>query len=83
LNNSVYNLIHHYIAGTHDTIGGKLSGWHDKQGNIKRGMSEAERNTYDTKITTSAIVPSIPFAVAEFLSAEAWKAISVLIKNSR
>ena len=77
------NLIHHYFASTHDTIGGKLSGLYDKQGNIKRGMSDAERNTYDTKITTSAIVPSIPFAAAEFLSPEVWKAISILIKNSR
>ncbi len=28
------------FAGTHDMIGGKLSGLYDDQGNIKRGMSQ-------------------------------------------
>lgn len=80
---SLPDLLIEAFAGTHDFIGGNRSGLYDKQGNIKRGMSEAERNTYDTKVTTAAIVPSIPFAVAEFLSPEVWKAISILIKNSR
>jgi len=28
------------FGGTHDMIGGKLSGLYDEQGNIKRGMSK-------------------------------------------
>ena len=30
------------FSGTHDMIGGKVSGLYDEQGNIKRGMTDAE-----------------------------------------
>ena len=36
-------------------IGGKLSGLYDEQGNIRRGMSDAERAVYDKVITVGAI----------------------------
>jgi len=67
------------FAGTHDMIGGKLSGLYDDQGNIKRGMSVAERSAYDDVVTRAALLPSAPFAAAQGLPPEVWKAISVLL----
>ena len=64
-------------------IGGKLSGLYDEQGNIKRGMTDAERKIYDNLITTTAIAPSTPFAMAEFLPPQVWQAISVLLKGAK
>jgi filamentous hemagglutinin len=71
------------FSGTHDMIGGKLSGLYDEQGNIKRGMTDLERSTYNNLITTTAIIPSIPFAAAEALPAEVWQAISILLKAAK
>jgi filamentous hemagglutinin len=67
------------FAGSHDMIGGKLSGLYDDQGNIKRGMSATERSTYDDVVTRAALLPSAPFAAAQGLPPEVWKAISVLL----
>lgn len=66
------------FSGTHDMIGGKLSGLYDEQGNIKRGMSDAESKAYDAWASV-AIVPSAPFAMAELLPPEVWKGISILL----
>lgn len=71
------------FSGTHDLIGGKLSGLYDEQGNIKQNMSDAERKIYDNLITTTAILPSAPFAAAEFISPAVWQAISVLLKGAQ
>ncbi len=71
------------FSGTHDMVGGKLSGLYDEQGNIRRGMSDLERKIYDTGVTTTAILPSIPFAAAEFLTPELWKAMSIFLKAAR
>jgi filamentous hemagglutinin len=70
------------FAGTHDMIGGKLSGLYDSQGNIKQGMSEAEINAYKV-VSGVAIVPSIPFAAAHGLPPEVWNAVSVLLKAAK
>ena len=59
-------------------IGGKASGLYDEQGNIKRGMTDAERKAYDNWAAV-AIAPSAPFAMAELLSPDVWKAISILL----
>ncbi len=67
------------FAGTHDMIGGKLSGLYDDQGNIKRSMSASERSAYDDVVTRAALLPSVPFAAAQGLPPEVWKAISVLL----
>ena len=67
------------FAGSHDMIGGKLSGLYDDQGNIKRGMSASERSTYDDVVTRAALLPSAPFAAAQGLPPEVWKAVSVLL----
>jgi len=66
------------FGGTHDVIGGQATGLYDEQGNIKRGMSGAERTAYDIW-SGAAIVPAAPFAMAELLSPEVWKAISILL----
>jgi filamentous hemagglutinin len=71
------------FAGTHDMIGGKLSGLYDEQGNIKRGMSDAEVAVYNKLVTTTAILPSMPFAAAQGLPPEVWKAIGVLLKAAK
>ena len=66
------------FAGSHDLIGGQATGLYDEQGNIKRGMTEAERTSYNTW-SAVAIVPSAPFAMAELIPPEMWKAISILL----
>ena len=71
------------FSGTHDMIGGKISGLYDEQGNIKRGMTSAERGSYNNVVTTSAIPVSAPFAAAELLSPEVWNALSILLKGAR
>jgi filamentous hemagglutinin len=70
------------FGGTHDMIGGKLSGLYDEQGNIKRGMSATERNAYDA-YSAVAIVPAAPFAAAEEFPPEVWKAIGILLKTGQ
>ena len=71
------------FAGPHDMIGGKLSGLYDSQGNIKQGMSDTERAVYNYGVTTTAILPSIPFAAAQGLPPEVWNAVSVLLKAAK
>lgn len=70
------------FSGTHDMIGGKVSGLYDTQGNIKREMSESERKAYD-KWAAAAIVPAAPFALAEGLPPDIWKAISIFLGGGR
>jgi filamentous hemagglutinin len=60
-------------------VGGKLTGLYDDEGNIRRGMRESERKTYDKAVTTTAILPSAPFAAAELFSPEVWKAMSIFL----
>jgi hypothetical protein len=71
------------FAGTHDYIGGKASDLYDTQGNIKRGMSDTERAVYDKGITIGAIPLAAPFAAAEGMSPEIWKAIGILLGAGR
>lgn len=70
------------FSGTHDVIGGKLSGLYDEQGNALQGMSKIESKAYDIWAAV-AIAPSAPFAMAEYLSPEVWKAISILLGAAR
>lgn len=67
------------FAGALDMIGGKLTGLYDSQGNIKRGMSQTEQAIYNKAVTTTAILPSIPFAAAQGLPPQVWNAISILL----
>ena len=70
------------LSGTHDMIGGKLTGLYDEQGNAKRGMSKMESGTYDVWAGV-AILPAAPFALAEVLSPEFWKAISIVLDAAK
>jgi len=71
------NLIEAF-GGTHDFIGGQVTGLYDAQGNTKRGMSETERFIRD-RISEVALLPSSPFAMSELLPPEVWKAISIFV----
>jgi filamentous hemagglutinin len=66
------------FGGTHDHIGGKVSGLYDEQGNARREMTKAENTAYNIW-AAAAIVPSAPFAMATLLPPEVWKAISILL----
>jgi len=70
------------FGGTHDVIGGTVSGLYDEQGNIKRGMTGAERKAYDI-LSTVAIAPSTPFAMAELLPSEVWQSIAIVLRNAK
>jgi len=70
------------FGGTHDMIGGKLSGLYDEQGNAKRGMSKTTSGAYDAWAGV-AIVPAAPFAFSEYLSPEVWKAISIFLNAAK
>ncbi len=67
------------FAGTHDMVGGKMSGLYDDEGNATRGRSKLESKAQDAWSASGAIVVSSPFAMAEFLSPEMWKAISIML----
>lgn len=70
------------FSGSHDMIGGKLSGLYDEQGNIRRGMGANEKLLHD-RWAEVAIPVAAPFAAAEGLSPEVWSAISILLKAAR
>ncbi len=70
------------FGGTHDFIGGQLSGLYDEQGNAQRGRNDAQQAFHETW-STLAIVPSIPFSMSELLPPEVWQAISILLRNSK
>jgi hypothetical protein len=62
-------------------IGGKLTGLYDGQGNAERGRSDLVKGAQDTWSSTGAIVGAAPFAAAQGLPPEVWKAIGVLLKG--
>lgn len=71
------------LGGTHDFIGGQITGLYDEQGNATRGRSEAQIKAHDTWSATGAIVVSAPFAASDLLPPEVWQAISILLRNAR
>ncbi|SMB21515.1 Adhesin HecA 20-residue repeat x2 (fragment) [Sterolibacterium denitrificans] len=70
------------FGGSHDFLGGQVTGLYDEQGNIKRDMSDIERAAYNTW-SVAAIVPSAPFAMAELLPPQVWQAISIFLKDAK
>jgi filamentous hemagglutinin len=52
---------------------------YDEQGNIKRGMSATKIKAYDA-YSVVALVPATPFAAAQGLPPEVWKAIGILLE---
>jgi len=71
------------FAGPHDLIGGKASGLYDGQGNIRQGMTDTRRSVYDKVITIGAIPIAAPFAMAEALPPEIWKALNILLRAAQ
>jgi filamentous hemagglutinin len=71
------------FAGTHDVIGGKLTGLYDDQGNATRGRDFFTRNAQDAWSATGAVALSSPFAAAQGLPPEIWNAISILLKAAK
>ncbi|MGM0516884.1 MAG: hemagglutinin repeat-containing protein, partial [Pseudomonadota bacterium] len=70
------------FAGSHDYIGGQLSGLYDEQGNARQGMSDAQSKAYDIWSGT-AIPVATPFAAAELLPPEVWNGISIVLESAR
>jgi filamentous hemagglutinin len=70
------------FEGTHDVLGGQVTGLYDAQGNTKRGMGEAERFIRD-RVSEVALIPSAPFAAATLLPPEMWNAISIVLKAAK
>jgi filamentous hemagglutinin len=62
----------------HDAIGGSASGLYNKQGNATENQSKLGAVAYETW-SGVALVPSAPFAAAQGLPPEVWKAISILL----
>jgi filamentous hemagglutinin len=70
------------FGGTHDFIGGKLSGLYDEQGNARRGRTDIEKLAHEVW-SGIAIIPSTPFAMSELLPPQVWQAISILLKAAK
>lgn len=70
------------FSGTHDLIGGKISGLYDEQGNATRGRSTTQVLIND-RWAEVAIPLAAPFAMAEVMPPEVWKAISILLGTSK
>jgi filamentous hemagglutinin len=70
-------------SGTHDMIGGRLSGLYDSQGNANRERHRLEKKIHEIWSATGAIAVSTPFAMAEFLSPDAWHAILILLRGMK
>lgn len=71
------------FSGTHDFVGGTLSGLYDEQGNATRNRSDELQKLQDAWSASGAIVISTPFAMAEFLPPQVWQAISVLLEGAK
>jgi hypothetical protein len=56
---------------------------YDKDGNIKRGMTDKERSIYDKFVTATAIPVAAPFAAAQGLPPDVWNAIAILLKAAK
>src|SRR5690554_28042 len=78
--NSFWDHMVESFAGTHDTIGGGITGLYDKQGNTARGLSDAQNTGYNIW-SVIAIAPSTPFALSEALPSEAWQVFELLLKG--
>lgn len=69
------------FAGSHDVIGGKLSGLYDNQGNAEQGRGAVTNAAQEAWSASGAIIGAAPFAAAQGLPPEVWKAIGVLLKG--
>jgi filamentous hemagglutinin len=65
------------FGGSHDFIGGTLTGLYDEQGKATRGMSGTEKILYEAWSDAGAIIVSAPFAMPELLPPGVWKGIAI------
>jgi len=70
------------FAGTHDMIGGQLSGLYDKEGNARRNRPKVVEVAHEIW-SGIAILPSTPFALSELLSSKTWNAIDSIFKATK
>lgn len=70
------------FAGTHDYVGGTISGLYDEEGNATRGRGPAQSAIQD-RWSEVAIPLTLPFAAAQALPHDVWRAISVLLRGAR
>jgi len=70
------------FAGTHDTIGGKLVGLYDRDGNARRNRPRIVEIIHEIW-SDIAIIPSTPFALSELLSSNAWNATDIIFKSTK
>jgi filamentous hemagglutinin family protein len=75
----VLDLLHEAYGGSHDFIGGTISGLYDGQGNTQRGRSETQKILHEVG-SAAALIPSTPFAMSELLPPEAWKLLDTLMQ---
>ncbi|MVW72106.1 filamentous hemagglutinin N-terminal domain-containing protein [Bordetella sp. 15P40C-2] len=76
---SILDILHEGFGGTHDFIGGTLSGLYDAQGNARRGRSVTEKVVHEVW-SGAALVPAAPFALAEVLPPEAWRLLDLMME---
>jgi len=72
------NLIEAY-SGSHDFIGGYMSGLYDEQGNATRGLTGSERTIYNTWAAI-AIPIATPFAMSELFDAQTWEIVNAALE---
>lgn len=70
------------FGGTHDFIGGQLPGLYDENGDTRQDRSGSEKIIHEAW-SAIAIAPSAPFAMAAILPPDVWKAISILLGNTK
>ena len=70
------------FAGPHDAIGGSATGLYNKQGNAAEGRSDVTKYANEAA-SVLALVPAAPFAAAQGLPPEVWKAIGILLKAGK
>jgi filamentous hemagglutinin len=76
---SILDVFHEAYGGTHDFLGGSISGFYGEDGNARGGLSMLENRLYGVW-SGLALVPSTPFALSEALPPEAWNTLDILLR---
>ncbi|GAB3330375.1 hypothetical protein GCM10027565_21040 [Bordetella tumulicola] len=76
---SIFDVLHEAYGGTHDFVGGSLSGFYGQDGNARDGLSSLQQRLYGIW-SGLALIPSTPFALSEALPPAAWKILDILLE---
>jgi filamentous hemagglutinin len=80
--NSLMDRTMEAFSGEHDLFGGQAVGLYDSQGNIRRGLSDAQMAAYN--VWSAIAIPVVsPFAAAYSLPPDVWNAISIFLKLTK